>query len=342
MEGVWSTRMGGALAAAGLDVHDLPPLERLSAGQKQKVMRTFTESLGIPCLGCHSEESFAADTRRKRIAKRMYNEIVRALALRDGEPVYCDSCHDGDLFMLDRRDTARLTRHMSQVMVGQLTRVDGRPHDRTSCHGDPPDLKMLTTWKGSAAPEMVLEGQPASGGMLAPHLPAMGARDPVDCGPSSEKCPLQKIMRDDVSNAVASADGPRLAVVLDRVAAAAPEASWTWGAIARQGAVAARARATRRARARPARSATSSTRRRGARAIAPGPCHEAPRSARGGRRVCAARRAAPRSGGARRGVRVRERLRSLALREPGTDGLGRSRDRSAAGIAEEDDARSAR
>jgi len=145
MEGVWSTRMGGALAAAGLDVHDLPPLERLSAGQKQKVMRTFTESLGIPCLGCHSEESFAADTRRKRIAKRMYNEIVRALALRDGEPVYCDSCHDGDLFMLDRRDTARLTRHMSQVMVGQLTRVDGRPHDCTSCHGDPPDFKMLTT-----------------------------------------------------------------------------------------------------------------------------------------------------------------------------------------------------
>ena len=241
MEGVWATRMGDALADAGLDVHDLPPLERLTAGQKQKVMRTFTEALGIPCLGCHSEESFAADTRRKRIAKRMYNEIVRALALRDGEPVYCDSCHDGDLFMLDRRDTARLTKHMSQVMVGQLTRVDGRPHDCTSCHGDPPDFKMLTTWKASAAPDMVLEGQTAKAApVLAPHLPAVGPRDPVDCGPGSEKCPLQKIMRDDVSNAVVAGDGARLATVLDRVAAAAPDATWTWAAIARQGALAAR------------------------------------------------------------------------------------------------------
>ena len=83
MEGGWSTRMGSALAEAGLDVHDLPPLEQLSAGQKQKVMRTFTGALGIPCLGCHPEESSAADTRR---AKRMYSEIVRPLASRDGEP----------------------------------------------------------------------------------------------------------------------------------------------------------------------------------------------------------------------------------------------------------------
>src|SRR5690242_15126290 len=73
MEGVWATRMGEPLAAAGLDVRDLPPLEQLTPGQRQKVMRTFTESLGVPCLGCHAEDRFEADTRRKRIAKRMYN-----------------------------------------------------------------------------------------------------------------------------------------------------------------------------------------------------------------------------------------------------------------------------
>ncbi|HSO41187.1 MAG TPA: hypothetical protein VLT33_52030 [Labilithrix sp.] len=241
MEGVWATRMGAALAEAGLDVHALPPLEQLSAGQKQRVMRTFTESLGIPCLGCHSEESFAADTRRKRVAKRMYNEIVRALALRDGEPVYCDSCHDGDLFMLDRRDTSRLTRHMSQVMVGQLTRVDGRPHDCTSCHGDPPDFTMLTTWKGSAAPDMVLEGKTAPGEILAPHRPAVGARTPDDCGPSSEACPLQRLMRDEVANAVVGGDGAALAATLERVAQATPDATWAWSTIARAGAAAARA-----------------------------------------------------------------------------------------------------
>ena len=90
---------------------------------------------------------------------------------------------------------------------------------------------------------MVVEGQPASGTtpVLAPHLPAVGPRDPLDCGPSRDHCPLQKIMRDDVSNAVVSGDGPRLAAVLDRVAAATPDPTWTWTAIARQGAVAARA-----------------------------------------------------------------------------------------------------
>lgn len=50
MEGVRPIGMAGALAAAGLDVRNLAPLEQLTPAQKQKVMRTFTESLGVPCL----------------------------------------------------------------------------------------------------------------------------------------------------------------------------------------------------------------------------------------------------------------------------------------------------
>ena len=241
MEGVRATRMADVLAAAGLDVKNLPPIERLTPGQKQKVMRTFTETLGVPCLGCHAEDRFEADTRRKRIAKRMYNEIVRPLALRDGEPIYCDSCHDGDMFMLDRRDTAKVTRHMSETLVGQMTRVDGRPHDCTSCHGDPPDFKMLTTWKLTTAPDIVLEEEPEASMLTAPPLPAIGPRTPADCGPRSELCPLQALMRADISNAVVAKDGASLAAAMDRVAAASPDPSWAWTSIGRAGAAAARA-----------------------------------------------------------------------------------------------------
>jgi hypothetical protein len=241
MGGVRATRMTEALAAAGLDVRNLPPLEQLTPGQKQRVMRTFTETLGVPCLGCHAEDRFDADTRRKRVAKRMYNEIVRALALRDGEPVYCDTCHDSDMFMLDRRDTAKVTRHMSENVIGQMTRIDGRPHDCTSCHGDPPDFKMLTTWKATTAPDIASAAMPGSPTLLSPPLPAVGPRNPADCGPKSELCPLQALMRSDVANAVVSNDGALLAAALDRVTLASPDPSWAWATIARAGATAARA-----------------------------------------------------------------------------------------------------
>ncbi|MDB5214374.1 MAG: hypothetical protein JWO86_2301 [Myxococcaceae bacterium] len=241
MQGVRATRMGGVLAAAGLDVKNLPPIEQLTPAQKQKVMRTFTETLGIPCLGCHAEDEFRADTRRKRIAKRMYNEMVRALTLRDGEPVYCDTCHDGTMYMLDRQDTAKLVKHMSETLVGQFARVDGRNHDCSTCHGEPPDYHMLTTWKGTTAPDIVSIAEPASATVLTPPLPDLGRREPADCGPHSEKCPLQRWMRGYVSIATSTDDVASLAIGLDRVALFSPDPTWSWESISRNGATAARA-----------------------------------------------------------------------------------------------------
>lgn len=241
MEGVRATRMTERLASMGLDVRNLPPIEQLTPNQKQSVMRTFTETLGIPCLGCHAEERFDADTRRKRVAKRMYNEIVRVLALRDGEPVYCDSCHDGNLFMLDRRDEAKVTHHMNAVLVGQMMRIDGRPHDCTSCHGDPPDFKMMTTWKYTTAPNITVADTPVKWDVLLPLTPLPGNRHPEDCGVNSEACPLQKLMVEDVSSAAVAKDGVRLARALDRVSQMSPDATWKWSTIAREGAQAARA-----------------------------------------------------------------------------------------------------
>lgn len=239
MEGVRATSMGEALAAAGLDVRNLPPIERLTPGQKQKVMRTFTETLGVPCLGCHAEDDFPADTRRKRIAKRMYNEIVRELTLRDGEPVYCDTCHDGTMYMLDRRDTRKLTTHMTETLVGQFARVDGRNHDCATCHGEAPDYHMLTTWKLTTAPD-IAPVDAAGPDILAPPLPTAGLREPLDCGPHSEKCPLQRWMRGYVSIATATDDTASLAIALDRIALFSPDPSWSWVTISAEGAAAAR------------------------------------------------------------------------------------------------------
>lgn len=169
MPGIHATTMAGELAAAGLDPKNLPPLETLDRKRKLRVMRTFTAALGVTCFDCHADGDFAADTRRKRAAKRMYNEITRVFAMESGAPIYCDSCHEksmftpnlasvheGALFVLDRGDRDRVTDYMNEVFVGKLKRIDGRDHQCSSCHGDPPDFHFISTWKNSPAPNIEL------------------------------------------------------------------------------------------------------------------------------------------------------------------------------------------
>lgn len=149
----------------------LPPLEALEPGPKQKVMRTFTTALGIPCLGCHAESDFAAETQRKRVAKRMWNELVRVLQMSDGAP-------------------------------------------------KPDDIR---------------------GPIAMPRLPTPEPRNPEDCGAQSSLCPLDRWMRLGVAPADAANDGPALARALERVARFAPDPSWSWDALAKEGAAAAAA-----------------------------------------------------------------------------------------------------
>lgn len=158
MHDVKPSAMGERLRAAGLDPKNLPPLETLDKNTKLKVMRTFTESLGVACVDCHAGTDFAADTRRKRVAKRMWNEITRVVAIDapsgDGSPIFCDSCHQGDLFILDRRDRSKVSLFMSDVYDQKLKRTDGRNHECATCHGDPPDYAFLSKWRESPAPDI--------------------------------------------------------------------------------------------------------------------------------------------------------------------------------------------
>ena len=154
MPDVRASAFGAKLEAAGLDPKKLPPLESLDRHQKLKVMRTFTEALGATCTDCHAGLDWAADTRRKRVAKRMWNELTRVVALENGDAVYCDSCHQGAMFVLDRRDKAKLTTFMTDVYDAKLKRTDGGDHDCSTCHGDPPNLQFLTTWREQPAPDI--------------------------------------------------------------------------------------------------------------------------------------------------------------------------------------------
>jgi hypothetical protein len=135
------------LRATGLDPKNLPPFEKLERHQLGVVMKTFAASLGLKCIGCHDLENFKKPSPRKEASKRMWNEFVRVLVLEDGSPVYCDSCHQGSVQVLDRRDKGLVSSFMDEIFVGKMKRADGKEHECGTCHGDPPDFKFLSTWR---------------------------------------------------------------------------------------------------------------------------------------------------------------------------------------------------
>lgn len=262
MRAITQTRMSAELASVGLDPKKLPPLEQLDKSQRLLVMETFSAALGIPCSGCHADPDFRADTRRKRVSKRMWNDIVRGLSFDNGDLLYCDSCHNGQLFMLDRHDKDKVADYMSNEFVGRLKRTDGKDHDCGTCHGDPPEFAFLGDWRESPAPDVRIvhaapaptpaptpptaittSAPPTSATPPAPPKPQppkpTASTPPAPLGPCGSKlnpCPLQKWMRANIAPAITANDTQALARALDRVAAFSPDSSWRWAEIAKTGA----------------------------------------------------------------------------------------------------------
>jgi hypothetical protein len=120
-------------------------------------MRLFARSLGIKCADCHEPEgassvqnsaairSFSVPTRRKRIAMHMWNEFVVKLAPVDGSSLFCDSCHEGRVRYLDRRDRKALASWMDAHFVAKLTRRDGKDHGCETCHVNM-NMTFLADW----------------------------------------------------------------------------------------------------------------------------------------------------------------------------------------------------
>jgi hypothetical protein len=145
MTKVEPSKLAADLQGLGLDTKNLPTLDKLDPKTLRKVMSTFTKSLGIQCGGCHSGDNFSAPTPMKNVARKMWNEWVRGYTL-NGQPVYCDSCHQGREKFLDKRDKKALSAWMEANFVKQLDRKDKQPVECATCHGEDFDGDFLAKW----------------------------------------------------------------------------------------------------------------------------------------------------------------------------------------------------
>ena len=139
--------MAEDLKKLGIDPLHPQPLNKLSPDTIRKLMPTFAKSLGVKCEACHDVNNFKAWTPKKRVAAGMWQHFVVDLALEDGTPLYCDSCHGGKLEFLDTHDKKALSAWMDANYVAKLKRVDKKDHSCETCHGDPFDPKFLATWE---------------------------------------------------------------------------------------------------------------------------------------------------------------------------------------------------
>jgi hypothetical protein len=135
------------LQALGLDASHLPPIEKLEPKTLRGVMKLMAKSLGIKCGDCHKEGDFAAPTRRKKIAARMWDEFAAKLAFAapDGAPLFCDSCHQGRVEQLDRRDKKALSKWMDDNFVAKLKQKNGGSQECETCHVDM-EMQFLALW----------------------------------------------------------------------------------------------------------------------------------------------------------------------------------------------------
>jgi Cytochrome c7 and related cytochrome c len=137
--------LGADLQALAIDPQNLPLMENLDPRALRGVMKLLARSLGARCGDCHAEGDFAAPTRRKKIAARMWDQFAVQLTTVDGSPVFCDSCHQGRVIQLDRTDKTALARWMDASFVDGLKRKDGKAEECESCHVDM-EMHFLVLW----------------------------------------------------------------------------------------------------------------------------------------------------------------------------------------------------
>jgi hypothetical protein len=147
MKAITASEMGPALKDLGLDVKNLPPMNKIPPDKIRKVMGTFTKALGMKCTGCHDGDDFKKPTPHKKIAARMWNEMVRGYALEGGGAVYCDSCHQGKAeFLVRDPGLKELSTWMDENFVAQMKKTNGQEVACETCHGDPMEGKFLHSW----------------------------------------------------------------------------------------------------------------------------------------------------------------------------------------------------
>jgi len=139
-----ATEMLAAIKKAGLDPAKLPPMAKLTMGQKKKIMPALKKSLGYSeCTGCHVEGDYKKKTRNTAIALKMWDEFVVPLRDEKGGPLFCDSCHSGTAKVLAHGDEDGVKKFMESDYEGKLTRADKEELACTTCHGDAMDNHII-------------------------------------------------------------------------------------------------------------------------------------------------------------------------------------------------------
>jgi len=143
------SQMLGDLKAIGIDPAHPGMLSKLEMDKKKKVMKLFVKSLGMAsCEGCHVAGDFKADTHNKRLAASMWDHFFKGLKAKGGDPVFCDSCHQGHEELLVRGDKKALAGFMKANYEEKLERTDKKDHSCETCHSDPFEGKVFAKlWK---------------------------------------------------------------------------------------------------------------------------------------------------------------------------------------------------
>jgi hypothetical protein len=135
------------MRGVGLDARALPPFAVSDKQAHFFVMQSFARNLGGGCEGCHVLSDLPLLTPNKHVARHMWDDILGKLVMKDGSPLYCDSCHQGKAKFLDRSNKDSLMVWMQANMVDKLARRDGARHDCTTCHGQPAAYDLIARWK---------------------------------------------------------------------------------------------------------------------------------------------------------------------------------------------------
>jgi hypothetical protein len=133
----------------GIDLKKATELEKIALSEKKKLMPLFQKSLGYDsCSGCHVEGDYKQATRNMKIARGMWKSFVAALRDEKGNPVFCDSCHQGKAKLLNRADNDGVQKFMKSDYQDKLTRADKKDHECSTCHGEGMEMKIIEKiWK---------------------------------------------------------------------------------------------------------------------------------------------------------------------------------------------------
>lgn len=117
------------------------PLADIPMAKKKKLMPLFQKALGFKdCTGCHAGKpgaiDFKAETHDLKLARGMWDHFVVKLRDENNKPIFCDSCHQGEHHLLNRKDKDALNAFMHDDYEHKLARADGEEHSCSTCHTD--------------------------------------------------------------------------------------------------------------------------------------------------------------------------------------------------------------